>query len=102
MCTCVSRDYRCNGQNAVDAPTEYRATLYVKHPSYRSVKDKYCKSQNDIYESPLDGSSPIKSAEGCMNKCTADPKCVSAEWYAASPLQCDLSSTCTGGGCEGK
>ena len=37
----------------------------------------------------------FKNAKECVEKCTADPKCVSAEWYRVNPHMCYLSSVCT-------
>ena len=37
----------------------------------------------------------FKNAKECVKKCTADPKCVSAEWYRVNPHMCYLSSVCT-------
>merc|ERR1711939_1176190 len=59
---------------------------------YTSATNKYCSYQNDVYQSRKN---EFKTAEECLQKCTADPKCVSAEWYGSSPTECDLSSTCT-------
>ena len=87
---CVSVCSVCIGCSGFSCQVEcYHVTSLSAR--YRSVPGKICKSENDIYESPRD--SPIKTAEACKNKCTADRNCLSAQWYAADPLQCDLPST---------
>ena len=58
---------------------------------YTSTSGKYCVAENDLCESPMNS---IWTAEECKQKCTANPKCLSAEWYGSTPTQCDLSSTC--------
>ena len=60
--------------------------------SYEAMNDKWCKGQNDLFESKL---GVFKSADECKKKCSDNPKCVSAEWFASDPTQCDTSSTCT-------
>merc|ERR1719247_2534166 len=92
----------CTSDKVVDAPRSYGVVIYVKqaarnpHPrvgaSYTSFANKWCKDQNDRFESKL---GVLKSADECKKKCTDDPKCVSAEWFGDNPTQCDTSSTCT-------
>ena len=60
--------------------------------TYKAVPNKWCKGQNDLFESKLGA---MKSAAECQKKCSENPKCVSAEWYGSHPTQCDTSSTCT-------
>ena len=60
--------------------------------NYKEFPNKYCKGQNDLFQSKL---GVMSSAAECKKKCTENPKCVSAEWYGSNPTQCDTSSTCT-------
>ena len=60
--------------------------------NYTVVADKFCHRRNDVFKSSY---SQVKTIKECLEKCSARPKCVSAEWYPSRPYQCDLSSTCT-------
>ena len=60
--------------------------------SYTVFADKCCHRRNDVLKSSY---SQIKTVKECLQKCSAIPKCVAAEWYPKRPHQCDLSSTCT-------
>ena len=60
--------------------------------SYTVIADKFCHRRNDVLKSSY---SQIKTAKECLEKCSARPKCMAAEWYPSKPTQCDLSSTCT-------
>ena len=60
--------------------------------NYTVVADKFCHRRNDVFKSSY---SQVKTIKECLDKCSARPKCVSAEWYPNRPYQCDLSSTCT-------
>merc|ERR1711939_905480 len=63
----------------------------VTRQKYKMTKQKYCKNQNEIFESK---DNEIKTAGDCLNMCTENKRCISAEWYEDNPTKCDLSSSC--------
>ena len=61
---------------------------------FKAFPRRYCPEEPDL-GAFTSKNSVIDTLEKCKQRCISNPACISAEFYAAPPVECFVSSTCT-------